>query len=147
MRRSDWLILFLATVPDVPLDPVRVQKGMFLLAMSASLGEDEGYDFEPYAYGPMSRGLYRDVRRLCHERLLDATPIEGAAWRMLQLTPAGREHAENLRLRAERERPSALARIASIRDEISGLSFSDLLAHVYDRYPAYAVRSVFRRMR
>jgi hypothetical protein len=147
VHRSDWLLLFLAAAPGTPLDPVRVQKGMFLLAMQASLGEDERYGFEPYAYGPMSRGLYGEVRRLCHERILEATPIEGATWRMLQLTPAGAGHAERVRQRAELEAHETLAQIAAIRREISGLSFSELLQHVYERYPEYAVRSVFRRSR
>ncbi len=147
LRRADWLIAFLAADPGDPLDPVRVQKGMFLLAMRVSLDEDARYAFEPYAYGPMSRGLYGDVRRLCRERLLDATPIEGASWQLLTLSPSGRLLADELRQRAERTDPEALAQLAAIRREISGMSFAELLQHVYDRYPAYAARSVFVRNR
>ena len=145
MDRSDWLILFLAAAPGDPLDPVRVQKGMFLLAMQAPIGDDERYEFEPFAYGPMSRALYGDVRRLSRGQLLDAMPVDGATWRLLQLTPGGAEHAASLHAQAARDQPRALARLTSIRSEISGLGFADLLQHVYDRYPAYAVRSVFRR--
>ena len=147
MRRSDWLVLFLAAAPGDPLDPVRVQKGMFLFAMTAGLHEHERYGFEPYAYGPMSRTLYRDVRRLCREQVLEAAPVDGAAWRLVHLTPAGHAQAGDLLRRIERDRPEALAQIATIRREIGALSFSELLAHVYDRYPAYAGRSVFRRSR
>lgn len=147
MRRCDWLILFLAADPGGPLDPVRVQKGMFLLAMSDALGPAERYRFEPYAYGPMSRSLYGDVRLLCRERRLEATPIEGATWRLLQLTAAGECDAAQRRMQAAREQPDALARLAAIRREISALTFSQLLELVYDRYPDYAVRSVFRRSR
>jgi uncharacterized protein YwgA len=145
MRRSDWLILLLAAAPGGPLDPVRVQKGMFLLAMEAPLDEGERYDFEPYAYGPMSRELYRDVRRLSHERRLEEIPIEGATWHLLQLTPAGEARAERSRQHAARNRPGALARLATIREQISDLNFSELLERGYDRYPEYAVNSVFRR--
>lgn len=145
LRRADWLIAFLAADPGGPLDPVRVQKGMFLLAMRSPLDDDARYAFEPYAYGPMSRALYGDVRRLRRERLVDATPIEGASWQLLGLSAGGRELAGQLRRRAEREHPQALAELDAIRREISGLSFSQLLQHVYDRYPAYAVRSVFVR--
>jgi hypothetical protein len=147
MRRCDWLIMFLAADPGGPLDPVRVQKGMFLLAMSQSLDPGERYQFEPYAYGPMSRGLYGDVRLLCHERVLDALPVEGATWRLLTLSSAGGQRALALRDCAEHEQPDALAKLTAIRAEISGLTFSQLLKHVYDRYPDYAVRSVFRRSR
>lgn len=147
MRRSDWLLVFLVADPDGPLDPVRVQKGMFLLAMRAALEDVERYRFEPYTYGPMSRGLYGDVRRLCRDGLLDAIAIEGAAWRLLELTPAGRREAEDHTEHAARERPDVLAEVTAIRGEITGISFAELLAHVYDRYPDYAVRSVFRRSR
>lgn len=147
MRRADWLIVFLAAPPGDPLDPVRMQKGMFLLAMRASLDEDEAYAFEAYAYGPMSRDLYGDARGLCQERLLAAVPIEGATWQLLQLTPAGAERARRLQTRAERENPDTLAQLTAIRREISGLSFAELLHHVYERYPAYAVNSVFRSRR
>lgn len=147
MRRTDWLVLFLAAAPGDALDPVRVQKGMFLFAMRAPVAERARYVFEPYAYGPMSRLLYGDVRRLQHEHIVEAAPIEDATWQLLALTRAGRERAAHLRGRAEREHADALAQLDGIRREISGLSFSELLQHVYARYPEYATRSVFRRPR
>jgi hypothetical protein len=147
MRRSDWLILLLDAAPGGPLDPVRVQKGMFLFAMQAPLDRRERYAFEPYAYGPMSRGLYEDVDRLRHERLLDESPVEDASWRLLELTAAGRTRARSASHRAELEQPEALAQLVAIREEISELNFTELLARVYERYPDYAVNSVFRRRR
>lgn len=145
MRRCDWLVLFLAAPPGDALDPVRVQKGMFLFAMRAPLAEQAHYEFEPYAYGPMSRGLYGDIRRLCRARVLEPTPVEGATWQLLELTSTGSERAKDLRRRAERERPAALDHLDRIRHEIDGRTFSELLQYVYERYPAYTVRSVFRR--
>lgn len=145
MLRCDWLLVFLAAAPGDALDPVRVQKGMFLLAMQAPLAAPARYRFEPYAYGPMSRDLYRDVRRLRDEQRLDTTPVAGATWQLLALTATGREQAAQLRRRAAREHPEALAQVDALRRQISGLSFAELLEHVYECYPAYAVRSVFRR--
>ena len=145
MRPSDWLLVLLASEPGGPLDPVRLQKGMFLVAMQAGLNEDERYAFEPYAYGPMSRALYGDVRVLARAGLLDAVAIEGAAWRVLRLTTQGRERAAQVALDASRDRPDAVAALSAIRREITDLGFADLLRRVYDDYPEYAVRSVFRR--
>lgn len=73
------------------------------------LAPDERYAFEPYAYGPMSRGLYGDVRLLCRNHRLEATPIEGATWRLLDLNPAGTRDAERLRDVASTEQPDVLA--------------------------------------
>lgn len=147
MRRTDWLMLFLAAAPGDPLDPVRVQKGMFLFAMRAPVADHARYAFEPYAYGPMSRRLYRDVRRLQHEQTLEAVPIEDASWQLLALTRAGKAQATDLRRQAGQECPDALAHVDVIRDEIGGLSFAELLQHVYASHPEYATRSVFRRPR
>ena len=144
MRRSDWLLVFLAADSGKPLDPVRVQKGMFLLAMTGELPPDERYAFEPYAYGPMSRQLYRDVRSLCRNGMVVAMPVEGTSWDLLQPTAAGVDRSRDFRDRLQPTRRAAVAEVDAIRRHIAGLSFSELLRYVYDRHPAYAVRSVFR---
>ena len=81
MTRQDWLALFLAFegAPD-GLDPVRIQKGMFLFAMEAGVPEGQTYGFRPYNYGPMSRGIYDDLDRLVSEGTIEATPVEGQSW-------------------------------------------------------------------
>ena len=144
MRRSDWLVLFLAAAPGGPLDPVRVQKGMFLLAMRAPLAASECYRFEPYAYGPMSRALYADLRHLRRDRVVDALRVDGATWQLVDLTSAGRARADEVGAVARCEHRDALAHASAIRREISGLTFAQLLRSVYEQYPEYASRSVFR---
>jgi hypothetical protein len=97
----------------------------------------------------MSRELYRDVRRLCSEGLAEIQPRldapDGRTWRAVALTPAGRRHATGLRARARWEHLEALHEVASIRARVDELTFTQLLTLVYDRYPEYAARSVFRR--
>ena len=147
--RVDWLVLFLAAEARCPVAPVRVQKGLFLLAKSTLLPRSERYGFEPYNYGPMSRELYRDVRRLCSDGLAEIQPRLGApdgrTWRAVALTAAGRRHAAKLRVRARSQHLEALREVASIRATVDELTFTELLTLVYDRYPEYAARSVFRR--
>jgi hypothetical protein len=147
--RVDWLVLFLAAGARRPVAPVRVQKGLFLLAKSSLLPASERYGFEPYNYGPMSRELYRDVRRLCGEGVAEIQPRldapDGRTWRAVALTPSGRRRAAVLEARARGDHPEALLEVASIRARVDGLSFTELLTLVYDRYPEYASRSVFRR--
>jgi hypothetical protein len=141
----DWLLVLLAAPPGGGLDPLRVQKGMFLLAMEGGLPPEQAYAFEPYAYGPMSRALYRDVRRLVDARLVCPHPVSGATWELFELSAAGAGAALSLRERALCERPASVASLDAIRRRISAMGFAELLDDVYERYPEYARNSVFRR--
>ena len=145
MRPSDWLLLLIgldAEPGGAVLDPVRVQKGMFLLAREGGIPPKERYWFVAYNYGPMSPRVYRDVDALVREGLVERLPVPGYAWGVVRATDRGRERAHALAATADRR---ALARLAAIREEVTSLSFAQLLERVYDRYPAFAERSVFRR--
>lgn len=144
MTPSDWLLLLVAARPEIPIDPVRLQKGLFLLAIEGGLEPAERYDFEPYSFGPMSRDIYRDARELARRGEVTRMPVPGLSWHALRLTPIGDMRAGALRLDLTEAREDALTRIRTLVD---GHSFADLLEHVYDRYPEYATRSVFRRSR
>jgi uncharacterized protein len=142
---KDWLLVFIACEEgEEGLDPVRVQKGMFLLAREGGLPARQRYRFVPYNYGPMSRGVYRDVGFLADERLLAERPIPGYAWGRLVATEKGRARAREL-IEAEPEITSdRLAAVREIRRTVAGSGFEELLRRIYARYPEYATRSVFR---
>jgi hypothetical protein len=146
MTRRDWLLVLVAVDDDGDgLDPVRVQKGLFLLAHEGGLPLAQRYRFVPYNYGPMSAGVYRDVDALVRRGVLERVPVPGYSWGRLRATAAGRERADALRAAADPDERRALERLAAIRAEITALGFADLLAAIYSRYPTYAARSVFRR--
>lgn len=144
MEPIDWLLLLLAAAPE-PLDPVRVQKGLFLLATETPLPPGEAYVFTAYNYGPMSPAIYRDTRALCRAGLARPHAVVGHRWESVSPSPAGLERAPLLLARARRDHPEATAHLARIRALVDGLGFEALLEHVYDRHPAFASRSVFRR--
>ncbi len=146
MTRSDWLLRLVARdAPPEGLEPVRVQKAMFLLAHEGGIPPSERYWFVPYNYGPMSPRIYRDVDGLVRRGLLERVPVPGYAWGRVRATDAGRRRAERLAAGAtERERRGLVA-LRRIRALVTSLSFADLLATIYERHPEYAVRSVFRR--
>jgi hypothetical protein len=142
---KDWLLVFIADEEaGEGIDPVRLQKGMFLLAQEGGLPVRQRYRFVPYNYGPMSRGVYRDVGLLADERLLVELPVPGYAWGRLAATEKGRARASELRAEAA-VTPERLRTLGDIRVTVSHASFADLLREIYRRYPAYAVRSVFER--
>lgn len=145
MTAKDWLLVFIADdEAGEGIDPVRLQKGMFLLAQEAGLPVRQRYRFIPYNYGPMSRGVYRDVGLLADERLLVERPVAGYAWGRLVATDKGRAQAEALVAEAA-VTPERLRALRDIRRTVSGASFAELLREIYRRYPEYAVRSVFGR--
>lgn len=145
MTRRDWLLLFVALDGDREgLDPIRIQKGLFLVAQEAGLPTRERYWFVPYNYGPMSPRLYRDVDVLVRRALLERAVVEGQSWRRIRATQAGLERARALEAQIGAQRV-VLDRVRGIRRLVVGLDFSRLLTTIYERYPAYASRSVFRR--
>lgn len=142
MTSGDWLLLFIAQVPRAAIDPIRLQKGLFLLGSGGRVSPPERYEFEPYSYGPMSRALYRDLRALERARLVRTLPSD-ETWAPVTATSKGQRRA--MRLRSDLIDVSAYDELTRIRALVDSLSFAELLEHVYARHPEYAVRSVFRR--
>jgi uncharacterized protein len=118
---------------------------MFLFAQEAGAPPDESYEFVPYNYGPMSREVYRDLDELVDDGLLEATPVSGHTWQRYRVTSAGRDHAQQLLDEGDAAALDAARRLHAIKQSIVDMSFARLLNDVYDRYPEYAARSVFRR--
>jgi uncharacterized protein YwgA len=143
MQPRDRLLLFVA-LDGAPrgLDPVRLQKGMFLFAQECNVGDDEKYEFIPYNYGPMSAQIYSDLEDLVDDGLVEAVPVQGQSWARYVATDRGL--AEGSRL-MESE-PSDNARfLHAVKKEVASKTFKALLEDVYERYPDYAEKSVFRR--
>ena len=146
MTRRDWLLLLIGLDgPPGGLEPVRVQKALFLLAREGGLPRTERYWFVPYNYGPMAPGVYRDVDRLVDDGLLERLPVPGQAWGRVGATAEGRARAAAVAAGADARERRSLDRLLGIRRAVTAMSFAELLETVYDRYPAFAERSVFRR--
>jgi DNA-binding PadR family transcriptional regulator len=144
MKPRDRLLLFLA-LDGAPegLDPVRLQKGMFLFSQEAASSEDEKYQFVPYNYGPMSTQIYKDLESLEAQGLVESVPVRGQSWARYSATKEGLIGARDLL--AQEPSESAAQRLHAIKREVASKSFSAVLEDVYDRYPQYASKSVFRR--
>jgi len=136
------LFLALEGAPE-GLDPVRLQKGMFLFAQEAAPDDDEKYDFVPYNYGPMSAEIYRDLETLKGRHLIEARPVSGHSWSRYIATESGVDRARELM--AEDASPMAAQRLHQIKKDVASKSFSAVLEDVYERYPDFAEKSVFRR--
>jgi DNA-binding PadR family transcriptional regulator len=144
VKPRERLLLFIA-LDGAPhgLDPIRLQKGMFLFAMDEESDPGEVYSFVPYNYGPMSAQIYRDLELLAEQGLVEAKPVHGQSWARYTATEDGLVAARDL-LRKEPSEAAA-RRLYAIKTDVSSRSYKEVLEDVYDRFPEYAAKSVFRR--
>ena len=136
MDRKDWLLLLL----DEELDPIRIQKGMFLFAKESGARDRELYEFVPYNWGPCSFDIYDDLDSLHRDGLIERRPVPGKSWYKYQISPAGRDFTSTLRL----PKGDSLDYLGKIKSAITRASFNRLLDNVYKRYPEYAINSHYR---
>jgi DNA-binding PadR family transcriptional regulator len=144
MKARNRLLLFIA-LDGAPrgLDPVRLQKGMFLFAQESDADAEEKYSFIPYNYGPMSAQIYTDLDDLVSEGLVETVPVNGQSWSRYVATDRGRERGRAL-MSGEVPAPAA-RRLHAIKRDVASKTFREVLEDVYDRYPDFATKSVFRR--
>lgn len=140
----EWLLLLLArdalSAPGPnELDPVRIQKALFLLSMR---GPARGlYSFRPYNWGPFSSAIYADLDRLEAEGLVQGRAVPGYTWRLYRPTEAGARRAQEF---AETLDPSYRQWLAEARHFVTSRSFTRLLRDIYTQYPEYSVNSLLR---
>lgn len=141
--RRDWLLLLLGLPEPIPLDPVRVQKAMFLFAHEGPAPAAELYEFEPYDYGPFSGEIYRDLDRLVATGLVERIDTPGYTWKRFQASAAGQGEIHRIRARLSSDEHRGLASLLELKRLVMALEFRALLQHVYRRYPEFAENSVF----
>ena len=141
--RSTWLLLLLdrdalgASGPD-ELDPVRIQKGMFLLAQR---GPRRGiYAFQAYDWGPFSSAIYADLASLTRQGYLVEEKVPGRTWSTYRVTARGHERASAT---AAQVGEVATSWLRQAREFLTTRSFAQLLREIYALYPDYAVNSRF----
>jgi len=135
MRRRDWLLLAIGDF----MEPIQVQKTMFLFAKRAGAPTTQQYQFKPYNWGPYAALIYADLGSLRAEGLIQLEPHPGG-WSAYTTTPEGEQRAGEIRAEA----PKALVKaLDEQRAWVKSRSFRKLLSDVYKAYPEYAERSLF----
>jgi hypothetical protein len=138
MTRQDWMLLVLAAADGAALQPVQLQKVLFLLGkrMPHEVGTDF-YTFEPYDYGPFDANVYRDAEALAMQGL--ATITHGR-WKTYASTPAGSGRAARLAV----ERPHVFEFIRRLVAWARSLTFQQIVKAIYAEFPDMRAKSVFR---
>jgi uncharacterized protein YwgA len=144
-ERRDWLLLLLALRDaSQPLDPVRLQKGMFLLAQERELPQAQRYRFRPYDYGPFSSRIYSDLDDLVAAGFVERIPAPGYTWSRYRATEAGIAEAQRVLDRLPLARRADAVWLGELKRHVLALEFRALLHHVYGRHPEFAENSVFQ---
>lgn len=144
VERTDWLLLFLSRDSlgvDGPaeVDPIRIQKGMFLLSQRGPARDL--YAFRPYNWGPFSPAIYGDLDYLVGEGLVEIEAVPGQTWKRYRTTQKGESKTSKL---IDRVDASAVDWLGRARRYVTSRSFSQLLREIYARYPKYATESLLR---
>jgi uncharacterized protein YwgA len=137
-----WLLLFLsedALGVGGELDPIRLQKGMFLLSQR---GPARGvYTFRPYNWGPYSSEINRHLHELTDEGLISRASVPGQSWSRYQASVLGEEEAAKF---AQQLDADDLAWLRKAKAFVRQHSFTALLKKIYEEYPQYATRTMLR---
>ena len=141
MTRSEILLAGLAAGGEnATYTPVQVQKLFFLLDREAA-GVLDGphFDFQPYDYGPFDRDVYVELENLSREDL--AVVHNTGRYRLHQLSQYGYQRGNDI---LDSLAGNARDYIVSVADWVLKLSFQQLVASIYNRYPEMKAKSVFR---
>ena len=144
ISRTDLLLVVLAASDGQPYNPAPLQKTAFLAtenlpALGVSIS-GEGYDFEPYHYGPFDVQVYKDVRTMQKEGTALIASVPNSLMKVYQATPMGVEQGTQI---MERMPADAADYIRRVSGWARNVSFAGLLRAVYAEYPHMAANSVF----
>lgn len=139
MKRNDVVLAALAPAEGAQHSPVQVQKLLFLLDEVCS-GTLEGphFEFKPRSYGPFDADVYRALEQLRDEGL--ATISFNGRWQDYALTPKGQKKAEEIKNQLAATTSEYIDRASEF---VRKLSFSELVASIYEAFPHMRKNSVF----
>ena len=141
MKRRDWALVVIAAAQGESLEPVQLQKALFLIGeeLPDDVGDDY-YSFRPYDYGPFDQAVYSDAESLAAEGLVTSSPIQYSQPSYLSSTTlAGQREAE---VKSRLLSSDARAYVDEVVVWVRSLSFNELCDAIYAKYPEMAKNSV-----
>lgn len=140
IEKSDWVLVILR---KKPLDRVHIMKSLFLIWHRSKGKIQDYFYFEPYLYGPYSLEVYAELRNLSAHGLVVQPPHPIQKWANYYLTDRGHIKASEA---VKKFNPEIIVLIDNLLEEISHLSFFELLQKVYREAPDFAVNSVLKEL-
>lgn len=144
LRRKDWCLLVLGAANGVPLQPVQLQKSLFLIGENVKPVESglslDFYHFDPYDYGPFDSDVYADAEELEREGLACITQHPHGSYSQHAATPHGVSRAKGIESMLP---PEVREYLRNVVEWILPRSFNEVVRAIYHQYPAQRARSVF----
>lgn len=144
MTPSDWLLLAVDLADPKPVQPVQLQKILFLLDRKLRPEQkqvDRIYAFAPYDYGPFDSKVYTDAEALAANGLIAISQPMGQTFKVYRVSDSGRECARDI---ARRIDAPVLTFAESVVKWAQGLTFNQLVSAIYRDYPEMKEHSVFK---
>ncbi len=144
MTPQDWTLLVIAAASGKPVQPVQLQKALFLISRGLNAQQrqtDAFYEFTPYDYGPFSSDVYRDAEALEESGFVKIVRPPETRYREYSVTATGMERAQELRRSLGAPAAGYLQRVV---DFVRALSFNALVSAIYKAYPEMRANSVFQ---
>lgn len=141
MNRDELVMTALAAGGEnATFTPVQVQKLFFLLDReAAALVDGPHFNFSAYDYGPFDRSVYDSLEGLAQRDL--ARVQNTGNYRVYGLSQMGFHEGARRLADLPAKTQSYLSNLA---EWVKHLSFEQLVAAIYNRYPEMKVNSVFR---
>ncbi|MET4802505.1 hypothetical protein [Bradyrhizobium sp. LB11.1] len=141
MTRSEMVLAALAAAgQNATFTPVQVQKLFFLLDKEAAhLLGGPYFQFAPHDYGPFDRAVYDELDGLAKN---DLTIVQSTGrYRVYGLSQEGFQEGSKA---LDKFSGNAKSYVSDVANWVRRLTFEQLVASIYNRYPDMKVNSVFR---
>lgn len=143
MNPTDTTLLAIACAPR-PLQPVQLQKSLFLLARKTPrdmLAEGARYDFKAYDYGPFDSQIYNDAEQLEQQGLVTIRKPPETRYKEFTATAAGKARADLLK---QEMAPQVYNYLRDLVTYTQSVTFNQLVGAIYREFPDMKENSVFR---
>jgi len=137
VEKRDWLLVAIGD----RMEPIQIQKTLFKFAMESGAPGGELYTFVPYNWGPCSLEVYDGLAEMREEGLVGFVP-SGRGWNLYHLSEGGQRKKNALRKEAD---SVILERLDCAREYVTSRNFETLLSDIYEEYPDFATKSLFRK--
>jgi uncharacterized protein YwgA len=144
MDKRDWTLLVIAAAAGESVQPVQLQKALFLLGQNlsgADLKVKDFYHFMPYDYGPFCSDIYQDAESLSDKGLVHIDEPPYQSYKVYSITDRGKRHAQEMERDLKKE---VRMYMKDVVKWVRSLSFQQLVRSIYRHYPKMRVNSVFQ---